>query len=67
MLVCLCKGVSDRQIREAIRSGARTLGQIRETCCGAGTDCGSCVRQIRTMLGDSAPQARQQFEGTSAT
>lgn len=67
MLVCICKGVSDRQIREAIRSGARTLGQIRETCCAAGTDCGSCVRQIRSMLGDAAPQAREQFDRSATT
>jgi bacterioferritin-associated ferredoxin len=57
MLICICKGVSDRRITEEIRRGACTVRQIQE-CCQAGTDCGSCVRQIRQMLATQAP-ARQ--------
>lgn len=49
MLVCICKAVSDRQIREEVRRGARSLQQIRAAC-AAGTDCGSCTRQIRQIL-----------------
>jgi bacterioferritin-associated ferredoxin len=49
MLVCICKGVSDRRITEEIRRGACTLQAIQEGC-QAGTDCKSCVRQIRQML-----------------
>lgn len=50
MLVCICKGVSDRRITEEIRRGACTLKQIQDGC-QAGTDCKTCVRQIRQMLG----------------
>jgi bacterioferritin-associated ferredoxin len=57
MLVCICKGVSDRRITEEIRRGACTLRQIQEGC-QAGTDCKCCVRQIRQMLASSA-HARQ--------
>jgi bacterioferritin-associated ferredoxin len=57
MLVCICKGVSDRRISEEIRRGACTLRQIQE-CCQAGTDCKGCVRQIRQMLATQGP-ARQ--------
>jgi bacterioferritin-associated ferredoxin len=53
MLVCICKGVSDRRINEEIRRGACTLRQIQEGC-QAGTDCKSCVRQIRQMLSTQA-------------
>ena len=49
MLVCICKGVSDRKIREEIRKGSHTLREIRD-CCAAGTDCGACTRQIRELL-----------------
>lgn len=49
MLVCICKGVSDRRITDEIRRGACTLQQIQEGC-QAGTDCKGCVRQIRQML-----------------
>lgn len=49
MLVCICKGVSDRRISEEIRRGACTLQAIQAGC-QAGTDCKTCVRQIRQML-----------------
>jgi len=49
MLVCICKGVSDRRITEEIRRGACTLRQIQDGC-QAGTDCKGCVRHIRQML-----------------
>lgn len=49
MIVCLCKGVSDRTIDEVIDRGARTVGQVARAC-GAGTDCGSCACQVREMI-----------------
>lgn len=57
MIVCICKGVSDRKIHEEIRKGNRTLAQIRSGC-QAGTDCGACVGQIRQILGLSARASR---------
>lgn len=54
MLVCICKGVSDRRITEEIRRGNRSLQQIQKGC-RAGTDCGSCVKQIRRMLASQPP------------
>lgn len=64
MLVCLCKGVSDRRITEEIRRGACTLRQIQDGC-QAGTDCKGCVRHIRQMLATQGP-ARQDTEHGSA-
>lgn len=49
MLVCICKAVSDRRIKEEVNRGARTLQQIRRAC-DAGTDCGSCTKQIRQIV-----------------
>jgi bacterioferritin-associated ferredoxin len=49
MLVCICRGVSDRRIAEEIRQGARSLKQIQAGC-QAGTDCKRCVQQIRQLL-----------------
>ena len=51
MYVCLCKGVSDRVIKAAIRDGARSLAQV-SACSGAGTDCGACRGVIREMIED---------------
>jgi bacterioferritin-associated ferredoxin len=51
MIVCLCRGVSDRQIVEAVHDGARSLDDVARRCDGAGTDCGSCRADIAGHLG----------------
>ena len=60
MWVCLCKGVTDRQIRVAIAAGARTAAEI-SAFCRAGTGCGGCLPELCRMLQDHLD--RQAFEG----
>lgn len=62
MLVCICKGVSDRKLVDEIRRGNRTVKQLREGC-GAGSDCGCCVRQIRDLLREHTVPAAAHSEG----
>jgi bacterioferritin-associated ferredoxin len=51
MYVCLCYGVSDAEVREAIASGAEDLAELgRRT--GAGTDCGQCRERLGELLAD---------------
>jgi len=49
MLVCLCRGISDREVREVVARGATTLREVGKAC-GAGIDCGSCRDLIRTLI-----------------
>lgn len=49
MVVCLCKGVSDKTIRGLVQNGASTLREVA-LACRAGTDCGSCVCQVRELI-----------------
>lgn len=42
MYVCVCKAVTDRQIREAALGGARTLKDLRRDL-GVTSDCGRCA------------------------
>ena len=49
MIVCQCKGVTDAEIRKAIRQGAATVEQIG-VACRAGTDCGGCKPTIEYFL-----------------
>jgi bacterioferritin-associated ferredoxin len=56
MIVCLCKGVSCRTIRDEVRRGNVTLKGIASAC-QAGTGCGSCVAQIRDLIRGAAGQA----------
>lgn len=56
MLVCLCKGVSDTKIRWLVQNGSTTLREIMATC-QAGSDCGSCVGQVKELIDEVKCQA----------
>ncbi|MFO0749440.1 MAG: (2Fe-2S)-binding protein [Myxococcota bacterium] len=53
MIVCVCEGVSDREIRANIQQGASSLSELGRRC-KVGLDCGRCREAIRGMLGDRA-------------
>jgi bacterioferritin-associated ferredoxin len=53
MYVCLCMGVSDREIRRAIDEGACSTSEVM-VCTGAGTRCGSCRSTIIALLKEVA-------------
>jgi bacterioferritin-associated ferredoxin len=58
MIVCLCRRVSDRTIRAAIREGAQTEERVAEMC-GAGTCCGGCVPTISELIDDERAGERR--------
>ena len=58
MWVCLCKGVTDRQVRLAVRNGARSLPEITMRC-RAGSGCGGCAPELTRILEDEL--ARQAY------
>jgi len=49
MYVCLCKGVTDTQIRQAVDSGATSLRQVRQQL-GVASQCGKCSCMAREIL-----------------
>lgn len=60
MYVCLCKGITDSQIRAAIEDGANSFKEVRNTL-GIASQCGKCgilSREIvrESLLGDSQEQ-----------
>ena len=56
MYICICKAVTDGQIREAISQGACTRKQLAE-CLSVGRDCGKCNPELRELLSLHVPQA----------
>jgi bacterioferritin-associated ferredoxin len=52
MYVCVCQAVTDRQIREAVQSGARTLRDLRRDL-GVTRDCGRCASCARDCLNEA--------------
>lgn len=49
MIVCLCRGISDRDIKRAMADGAKDLCEVMAAS-GAGTGCGSCLPQVERLL-----------------
>lgn len=49
MYVCVCKAVTERQIREAAQNGARTLRDLRREL-GVTSECGRCASCARDCL-----------------
>lgn len=41
MYVCLCKGITDHQIKAAVYEGATSIGRLRRTL-GVASQCGKC-------------------------
>jgi len=58
VIVCSCRAVTDREIRCAARSGARTPQQIAEVC-GAGASCGGCRETVHALLEETHDETAQ--------
>jgi bacterioferritin-associated ferredoxin len=52
MIICICKAVSDRHIRSAVRGGASSLRDLSREL-GVGSCCGKCVPEARATLSES--------------
>ena len=49
MIVCHCRGVSDREIRGAVREGAVGCASVAHKCGTAG-DCGGCTGLVEQII-----------------
>ena len=55
MIICICRGKSDRDVRKAIAGGAMTVRDLQR--CGIGDECGSCHNSLVTMLAAAGAEA----------
>lgn len=51
MIVCICKNISDKTIRQTASRGSDSMSALREEL-GLGTCCGKCVGCARQVLRD---------------
>ncbi len=51
MYVCVCKAVTDSQIKQAIDQGAKSRRCLYKSL-GVGGDCGKCNFQVKEILAD---------------
>ena len=49
MYICICHGVTESQIREAVQHGADDMETL-STELGVGTRCGTCVCAAQSLL-----------------
>jgi bacterioferritin-associated ferredoxin len=52
MIICVCKAISDRHIRTAVKNGATSLRHLTRDL-GVGTCCGKCVPEAKVALSAS--------------
>lgn len=51
MYVCICNGVTERQVRDAAQAGCGSIAELTMRT-GAGANCGSCVSAAEAILGE---------------
>jgi len=49
MIICVCKAVSDRHIKSAVKGGAASLRDLTRDL-GVGTCCGKCLPEAKSAL-----------------
>ena len=49
MYVCICKAISDQDIKEAVNEGLEDLNAIQMHL-GAATGCGTCVEHTQQVI-----------------
>lgn len=52
MYVCICKSVTDKQIRKAASGGIETLYELRREL-GVASGCGSCADTAEAILNEA--------------
>ncbi len=49
MYVCLCRGITDQDIKDAVANGAESYREVREML-DLGTCCGRCAPEARSII-----------------
>ncbi|TCM71006.1 bacterioferritin-associated ferredoxin [Acinetobacter calcoaceticus] len=49
MYVCLCRGITDQDIQDAVANGSESFREVRDLL-DLGTCCGRCVPEARALI-----------------
>ena len=61
MYICLCKGITDNQIKDAVLGGASSLREVRKQL-GVMTQCGKCGLITKQIVEDTLSVTTSQEE-----
>ena len=65
MFICLCKGITDTQIKASVLAGARSLSDVRKDL-GVATQCCKCLPEARAVIQQTLEQHHEQPMPNSA-
>ncbi len=51
MYVCLCRGITDQDIKDALKNGAQSYQDVREQL-DLGTCCGRCAPEAKAIISE---------------
>ncbi len=49
MYICVCKGITDSQIRATVNGGAESIKEVRAQL-GVSSQCGNCASEVRDIV-----------------
>ena len=49
MVICICEAIGEREVDSHIDRGVSSVRELKAAC-GAGGDCGACVRELRERI-----------------
>ncbi|MFC3902973.1 bacterioferritin-associated ferredoxin [Acinetobacter marinus] len=55
MYICLCRGITDQDIKDAMQNGAQSYREVREML-DLGTCCGKCAPEAKALISDELAQ-----------
>ena len=60
MYVCLCRGITDRQVRQAVADGASSVRDVNEML-GTDIECGKCGLTTRQIVRQELERNRDEI------
>jgi len=57
VLICVCNGISDRDIDSVLQDGAASFKEVRSTL-GLGSNCGQCTAFAKEIVGEKMAQVQ---------
>jgi bacterioferritin-associated ferredoxin len=54
MYICICRAITDTQIKQAIHDGCHSCAELMN-CLKAGTECGRCHDEMHELLASHLP------------
>jgi bacterioferritin-associated ferredoxin len=61
MIVCHCRGVTDRQIKRLVREGACSAREVARST-GAGMRCGGCRSSVKQVVEQAVERDHQRAQ-----